>query len=246
MLCRESSRQPKPWIGWAAFILVFSSTGLRAGEFSAAVSASSDYVEHGLSRSRGDAVVRVHGAWALPRGITVGAAAGTLDLNPGRGPAHELGFYLGKQWALSDDWSLRLETARYEFGPNARRGSYDYSELTTVVSYRRWLSASIGYSPDYSLFSRRGGASERSAINYAVTMRYPLKHGITLLTGAGHYDLTDLFGTGFWYWNAGAQLDLRKASFALSFIDTDRTAVGLFGSQTAGQRVSASIAVRLQ
>jgi uncharacterized protein (TIGR02001 family) len=246
MQCRASIRRFRPIRCGVALVFLLCCGVVSAGEFSAAISASSDYVEHGLSRSRGDSVVRVHGAWALPHGFTVAAALGTLDLNPGRGPAHEIGLYLGKQWALTDDWSLRLETARYEFGPNARRGSYDYSELTTSISYRRWLSASIGYSPDYSLFSRRGAASERAALNYAVTVRYPVRHGITLITGAGHYELSDLFGTGFSYWNAGAQVDLRRASFALSFIGTDNTAVALFGNETAGERLSATVAIRLQ
>jgi uncharacterized protein (TIGR02001 family) len=236
------------WRGRVALglALVLASACVTAGEFNAAISASSDYVEHGLSRSQGGPVVRVHGAWSLPRGFSFSAAVGTLDLNPGRGPSHEIGLYIGKQWTLGNDWSIRMDMARYEFGPNTRRGSYDYGELTTSVSYRRWLSASIGYSPDYSLFSRRGFANERAALNYAVTARYPLRHGIMLVGGAGHYDLHDLFDTGFWYWNAGAQIDLRKASFALSVIDTDHTAIGLFGNRTAGRRVSASVSVRLQ
>jgi uncharacterized protein (TIGR02001 family) len=216
-----------------------------AADLAAAVSVSSDYVEHGLSRSQGTAAVRAHASWSLANGVVIGAAAGTLDLNPGRGPAHELAFYLGKHWQLANNWSLRTDYARYEFGPTGARGSYDYTEVSAALAYRSMATLSVGYSPDYSLGSRRGFARERSALNYALSVRYPVWDRISLTAGTGHYDVSDLFGTGFWYWSAGAQLERGRYSFAVSFIETDNTALRLFSDRSAGQRVAATLAVRL-
>jgi uncharacterized protein (TIGR02001 family) len=217
-----------------------------AGELGVTVDVASDYVEHGLTRSQGKPVVRGLASWSFGDGWAFGAGAGTLNLNPGRGASREFSLYLAKRTALARDWSLHTEISHYNFGADTARFSYDYSEFSVALSYRELLSMSVGYSPDYSLFSRGVRALERTAINSAIAAQYPALPWLTLTTGVGHYDLTDLFGKGFWYWSTAAQIDRGRSSFAVSFIDTDGTADFMFGPRLAGRRVVVSLAMRLQ
>jgi hypothetical protein len=66
------------------------------------------------------------------------------------------------------------------------------------------------------------------------------------MAGLGFYDLDDLYGTGFKFWSLGLEADWRIASVSITYIDTDQTALHLFGTDYAGWRVVASAALRIR
>jgi Bacterial protein of unknown function (Gcw_chp) len=226
-----------------AVVAVTAGTPCVAGEFSASLVGASDYIEHGLTRSLGKPSLRVQAGWYGEHGFNVGAAATTLNLNAGPGPAHEFGLYVGQSWRPLKDWRFGASLAYYDFGREPSRFfSYDYSELKLEAEWRDLARIEAGWSPDYSLFSARGVARERRAVSYQGSLRYPATQRITLVGGLGHYDLRDLFGTGYWFWSGGIELVHRQTSIAVSYVGTDGTAHNLFRNGIAGRRVVAAIA----
>ena len=225
-----------------AVIAVAAATPCVAGEFSASLVAASDYVEHGLTRSLGRPSLRAAAGWYGERGFSLGVAAATLNLNSGPGPAHELAMYVRQSWRPHKDWHFGAALAYYDFGREPSRFfSYDYSELKLEAEWRELAKIEAGWSPDYSLFSARGVGRERRAVSYQGSLRYPATPRVSLAVGLGHYDLRDLFGTGYWFWSGGLELRRGPTSVAISYVGTDGTAQNLFRNG-AGGRVVAAIA----
>jgi uncharacterized protein (TIGR02001 family) len=216
-----------------------------AGDFSASLVAASDYVEHGLTRSLGRPMLRAKAGWYSDRGASLGIAATTLNLNPGPGPTHEVAAYAGQSWRIRESWRLGAALAHYDFGrePNPAF-SYDYTEFKLSAEWRNLVKIEAGYSPDYSLFSSRGVASDRRAISYLGSVSFPATRRLTLVGGLGHYDLRDLFSAGYWFWSGGIEFVSSETSIALTVIDSDATARRLFGDRYAGRRLVAAITWR--
>lgn len=216
-----------------------------AADFSASLVAATDYVEHGLTRSLGRPMLRAQASWYGDQGASLGIAATTLNLNPGPGPTHEVAAYARQSWRIRESWRLGAALAHYNFGrePNPAF-SYDYTEFKLSAEWRNLVKVEAGYSPDYSLFSSRGAASERRAISYSGSLSIPATRRLSLVGGLGHYDLRDLFDTGYWFWSGGVEFVSSETSIALTVIDSDATAQRLFGDRYAGRRVVAAITWR--
>jgi uncharacterized protein (TIGR02001 family) len=197
---------------------------------SAYAAVATEYVEHGLSRSQGEAIVKARLSIASESGWSAAVAASTLDLNPGRGPAHEFDFYLAKVIELQPDWSIAATLAAYDFGPNSPTASYDYKEASVAVAWRETLEFGVQYSPDYTSFSRYGLWRRQDAWNFAGSLRYPLRPGLELGAGLGYRDLQGGVGLSYWYWSAGGVLSHGRVSLALSYINSDATARTAFRS----------------
>jgi hypothetical protein len=226
-----------------AIVAVTAVSPCGAGEFSASLVVASDYVEHGLTRSLGKPSLRAQAGWYGEHGFSLGASAATLNLNAAPGPTHELGLYARQSWRPLKDWRFGASLAYYDFGREPSRFfSYDYSELKLEAEWRDLAKIEAGWSPDYSLFSARGVARERSAVSYQGSLRYPATRRVTLVGGLGHYDLRDLFGTGYWFWSGGLELANRQTSVAISFVGTDGAARNLFRNGIAGNRLVVAVA----
>jgi uncharacterized protein (TIGR02001 family) len=197
---------------------------------SAYAAVATEYVEHGLSRSQGEAIVKARLSVASESGWSAAVAASTLNLNPGRGPAHEFDFYLAKVIELQPDWSIAATLVSYDFGPNSPAASYDYNEASVSVGWRETLEFGVQYSPDYTSFSRYGLWRRQDAWNFAGSLRYPLRPGLELGAGLGYRDLQGGVGLRYWYWSAGGVLSHGRVSLALSYINSDATARASFRS----------------
>jgi uncharacterized protein (TIGR02001 family) len=240
------------------FVLVFAcgplparatGPGARSFDFSHLnldLAVSSDYVVHGVTRSQGNPIVQAQLGWTGDSGWSAGAWLSTIDLNPGRGPTREIDPYVGKRWMLGRDWSLRSDLTRYLFRPRLQGVAYDYTELRGALSFRDVLEIAIGFAPDYSGYSWRGPARDRTMLTYEASAHFPATRWLSLNAGAGRRDLQDAFGVSYWYWSAGTETSFDRVSFALSYIGTSHAAVDLYGSEYAGDRMVATVAVRLR
>ena len=217
-----------------------------APRVSAHLGVASDYVAHGLTRSLSESVVRGQVGLAFDEGWSASIGASTLNLNPGPGVSRELNLYLGKRWDLPRDWSLSTSLSRYAFAPNRPILPYDYSELTLEASFREQLRLTVQYSPDYSIFSRRGPAREFATWNYELLGSYPLLRGLELSAGVGHYDLTAGLGRGYWFWSSGLVATRGPWSLAVSYIGTDAAAENMFGRNAARDRLVVALALRVR
>ena len=207
---------------------------------------SSDYVVHGVTRSQGDPIVQAQLGWTGDSGWSAGTWLSTMDLNPGPGPNHEIDPYLGKRWMLGRDWALRADLTRYIFRPGLEEVAYDYTELRSALSFRDALEVAVGWSPDYSGFSWHGVAHERAMLTYEAAAHFPASRWLTLNAGLGRRDLQDVYGASYWYWSAGTETSFQRWSLALAYIGTSHEALDLYGSRYAGNRLVATLALRLR
>jgi uncharacterized protein (TIGR02001 family) len=219
--------------------------GFDTARFNIDVSVSSDYVVHGVTRSQGKPVAQAQLGWTGESGVMVGAWLSTLDLNPGPGPNREIDPYIAKRWTLSPDWTLRTDVTRYMFRPSLERVQYDYTELRGALAFRDILDFAVSWAPDYSGFSWEGPARDRTMLTYEVSAHLPATRWIGLNAGIGRRDLQDAFGTAYWYWSAGTEANFDRVSLAVTWIDTSYGATELYGSEYAGNRVVATVGVRL-
>jgi len=238
-------------VAWLCLLADLLTPAAQAGSafgttrFGLDVAASSDYVVYGITRSHARPIGQAQLAWTTESGWTAGTWISSLGFE-GEGPRFEIDPYIGKRWVLARDWSLRMDLSRYLFRPANGWVSYDYTELRSAASYRDMLELAVAYSPDYSVHSSRGLARDQAALVYEASARFPATRWLSLNAGAGHRDLRSAFGTGYWYWSAGAETAFHRLSFALTYIGTSATARYLYGSEYAGDRLVATAALRLR
>lgn len=238
-----------------ACALLFAAVGARAAappavgfdtaHFNIDLSVSSDYVVHGITRSQGKPVAQAQLGWTGESGFMVGAWLSTLDLNPGPGPEYEIDPYLARRWTLSPDWSLRTDITRYMFRPNGAAVRYDYTELRAAMAFRDVLDFAVSWAPDYSGLSWEGPARNRTMVTYEASAHVPATRWVGLNAGIGRRDLEDAFGSAYWYWSAGTEANFDRVSVAVTWIGTSYDAAELYGHEYAGNRVVATVGVRL-
>jgi uncharacterized protein (TIGR02001 family) len=203
-----------------------------------------DYLSRGISQTRGSPAIQGGLHARLPAGWVIGAWSSMVKLNPGHGATLEVDLHAGHLWALNDDWSSKLAVTHYMYPNDTRQVRYDYDELSASLSYRSRIIATATWSPNTSRYSNGYVASRRNAASYELAMLQPLSGSWSLAAGAGYYDLTDLFGEGYWYWNVGFTYSLGNVQLDLSHIDTDHTATRLFGYEVAGSSWSGAVTWR--
>jgi uncharacterized protein (TIGR02001 family) len=223
-----------------------AAVGFDTSRFEIDVAASSDYVVHGITRSRGKPVVQAQIGWTGDSGLMLGTWVSTLDLNPGRGPTREIDPYVAKRWLMGRDWSLRTDLTRYIFRPGIEQVPYDYTELRGALTYRDLLDLAVSWSPDYSGYSWHGPASNRTMLTYEASAHFPATRWLGLNAGVGRRDLEDVFGVSYWYWSAGTEATFQRLSFALTYIDSSYAARELYTKEYAGSRVVATLSMRLR
>lgn len=223
-----------------------AAVGFDTAHFNLDLSLSSDYVVHGITRSQGEPVAQAQVGWTGESGFMLGTWLSTVNLNPGHGPTLELDPYVAKRWALSPDWSLRTDVTRYMFRPSLERVQYDYTELRGALAFRDVLDFAVSWSPDYSGYSWLGLSRGRTMLTYELSGHLPATRFLSLNAGIGRRDLHDAFGLGYWYWSAGTEANFDRVSFAVTWIGTSYGATELYGSEYAGNRVVATVGVRLR
>ncbi len=233
-----------PLLGVFACLAPFAPA--QAAELHVSVGGTSDYVAYGLTRSRGDPVAQAHVALSNARGFSAGAFASGANLYAGPGISKELAPYVAHRARLSSNVTLGFELTRYIYPDDTSGLGYDYTELRAGIAWREMVEIAIAASPDLSIFSSRGSARDRAAIHVELAGAVPLSRRWSLTTGAGYADLSDLFGTGYWYYSAGAELRWRDVTASVLAIGTDSTARALFRDRADETRLVAALLWRLQ
>lgn len=204
---------------------------------------TSDYVYRGISQTRGEPALQT-GIHYMTRGWTAGAWASTVELNNTEGRTVELNGFLAHRWTFPPDWAATVSAVHYAYPWNSGRVRYRYNELVSSLGFRNTFFLTVGWSLDTSRFSRRGYVTGKNAFSYEAAMALPLKNAWTANLGVGYYDMHDLIGTGYLYWNAGVSVDWRAWRGELSYIGTSNVAEELFYGNVAGDRVVAGISWR--
>jgi uncharacterized protein (TIGR02001 family) len=205
------------------------------------IGVTTDYIYRGISYSNERSALQGGVQWQGLPGWSVGAWASTADFV--RDVDYELDLHAARAWSLNEDWALQFGIVHYDYS-GATDHNYDYDELTASVSFQQRVTASVAWSPNTTRWSRGVFARERQAISYELTLLEPIGRHWSVCAGAGHYDLSDLFDAGYWYWNVGVAFNWESLQVDVLHIDTDATAERLFGSRLTGGRWTAALTWR--
>lgn len=228
----------------ACIALAFvTSAPASAGDlWGGSIGAVSDYVYRGITQTRGKPALQLGLYREFGSGWSLGAWSSPVDYGKRIDASYELDLSLTRSWLLAEHWSARVAYTHY-FYPG-ERGDYDYDEWAASLTYRDRLTATVAVSPNLSLYAYGHTAWRELATSYEFAAVQPLSARWSITGGAGHYDLRELFGTGYWFWSFGLAFSWEGLQLDILHIATDSTAEHLFGEEQAGRRVSASVVWR--
>ena len=202
-------------------------------ELSGSLALTSDYVQQGLSQTRGEPALQGGLRAQLDEQWAVGTWASAIDRYAGAGANLEIDVYATRVWRLAPDW-VATTTATHYFYPNdVPYVRYDYDEVAASLGYRSTLFATVAWSPNYVDRSYRGVSSERSALSYELSANQPFIGGWSGNVGVGYRDLSELFDEQYWYGHAGLMYSAQRLAVHLTYTYVDRTARHLFGHERA-------------
>jgi uncharacterized protein (TIGR02001 family) len=219
------------------------------------VALTADDVYRGVSMTCGHPAVQadVHArelgasGWAAFAGVWGSAGLSRTEC----GSAKELDIYAGYNVALSADLSATFTYTRYAFpgggygNPHLSGQRYDYDQLATSWDILNRLYFTLAWTPDALRYQPYEGGfrteQDRSAFSYGAEWRQPLVSWLSLEAGAGYDRMADPFGTGYGFWSLGLSHQAGALELDLGYFHTADRAERLFGPESAGGRVSATV-----
>ncbi|MFO1503996.1 MAG: TorF family putative porin [Steroidobacteraceae bacterium] len=173
-------------------------------EWGGSLTLASDNLMRGTSRSSSDPALSAELHAQHGSGWLGALWASTSHVRPTDPTVVDFGATLGYGAPLGDDWSLRAALTHYESPWQHRSSFYRYNELAVDLRFREALLFSVSFSPDTSRFaSAYGPVWKRKALAYEASWQQRLAGNLGGHAGIGYYDLSDLFGDGYWYGSAG-------------------------------------------
>lgn len=215
---------------------------------------AADDIYRGISQTCGhpaaqaDLHARDRGAyWAAFAGAWGSAGLGGSPC----GSAKELDAYVGYSLALTADLSVTLTYTHYAFpggdygNPHLDGGRYDYDQLAMSWDIAERLYLTLAWTPNALQYERYEGdyrdEQNRGAFAYGAEWRQPLVSWLSVTAGVGYDRMADPFGTGYGFWSLGLTHARGPLELDLGYFRTADRAVRLFGRESAGGRVSASV-----
>jgi uncharacterized protein (TIGR02001 family) len=200
--------------------------------------ATSDFVFRGLSLTRGKPAVQASLDVEFPKEFYVGAFVATADPNPGPSPPVELDAWAGRYWRVSDSLSADVRLSEYSYPDDPRRVSYDRTEITGTLGWRNQLFAAAIYSPNTKAVGSSPGYHEGSAWALELSGRKPFSDRWALAAGVGHYDLHEVYGMSYNYWNATLTATLAPFELQLAYLGISGEADHHFADRSTGDRIA--------
>jgi uncharacterized protein (TIGR02001 family) len=202
-----------------------------AADLTGYVVLTTDYVFRGVTYSDGHAAVQAGVDIAMDSGLYLGIWGSSVDIRAG--PTRrdrQLNYYVGYSHDLNNTWSIGANVVAYTFPATEGPIDYDFFEYSVVANYddRAWFEYS--YAPD--LFH-----SSRHTHNFDLYAEWLLPAKLTFGAGAGYYDVSDLTGTGYGYWQLGCTRSFGRLSVDLRYHDTNRPVPIISTAERAKARV---------
>jgi uncharacterized protein (TIGR02001 family) len=222
----------------AACVLPMPVALAAAPQWGGNVTASSDNLLRGVSRSSNDPALSAQVEVQESSGWLASLWASTSRVRAIDSTSVELAGTLGYARPLNADWTLVGSFSHYESPWGYRAGFYRYDEFTADLHFRESLLLSVSFSPDVSRYSSTfGPVWHRNAWAYEATWQHELRPHLRTWAGLGYYDLSDLFGDGYWYGSLG--LGWRQGHWQLdaSYVVPDHYARRVSYPGSAGRRL---------
>jgi uncharacterized protein (TIGR02001 family) len=196
---------------------------------------TTDYVFRGVTYSDSHAAAQAGVDLALDSGLYLGAWVSSVDIGGGSTRQRDLqaNFYVGYSHELPRDWSVGANAVLYTFPGTEGDVDYDFVEYSLVANYddRFWIEYS--HSPD--LFH-----TGRDTHNFELYAEWPLPAHLMLGGGAGYYDVSELTGSGYTYWQLGVTRTFGRIDIDLRYHDTSRAVPIVSSYERAKERVALS------
>ena len=228
-----TSRQGNP----AYVIVLLGAASLvspaRAADVTGYAVLTSDYVFRGVSYSDGHASVQGGADVALGSGLYLGAWASSVDISggPTRQRDLQVNYYLGYSHELRSAWNLGVNAVLYTFPDTVGEIDYDFLEYSIVANFddRAWIEYS--HSPDLY----HSGSRTHNLDLYA---EWPLPAQLMLGGGAGYYDVSELTGSSYTYWQLGLTRPFGLIDIDLRYHGTSRDVPIISTAESADERVA--------
>jgi len=219
------------------------------------VAVTADDVYRGISQTCGhpaaqaDLHANAHGGSDWTAFVGVWGSVG-LSRSP-CGSARELDAYAGYNLALTADLSATFTYTRNAYpgggygNPHLYGHRYDYDQLGMSWDIMDRLYLTLAWTPDALRYKWYEGilydVQDRSAFAYGAQWRQPLVSWLSLTAGVGYDQIADPFRTGYGFWSLGLTHAAGPLELELAYFRTADRAERLFGKDSAGGRVSATV-----
>jgi uncharacterized protein (TIGR02001 family) len=189
-----------------------------------------------VSQTLGSPAAQADLHYQTATGWFAGVWGSTVNLNQGPGATFEIDAYAGRAWLVSGPWNARVTAVQYIYPNDTGYLRYDYFEVSGSVLYEDRLEFTVSWSPNTSRYSAYGVSRGEPAASYELVGQLPLRGPLSATGSVGYYDLSQLFGTGYFYGSAGLAAEFRRIRVDLAYFATEQAATDLFGSDVAGNR----------
>ena len=214
------------------------------GAWSGMAAVTTDYVFRGVSQTYEEPALQAGINYQNPSGWFVGSWASNVNPYPFGSDAAEINLYAGLGWALTPKWSVRASYTRYLYLWDSRPKPYDYGEFAATLGFEDRLAATISYRPDSTAYSTMGYVRGKPSAAYEVTGRWPLPHRFALGAGVGYYDLTHLYGVGYWSGSVGFSYSFDRLEIDIARFFCDGTVRRLYEDASADGEWVATLVYR--
>ena len=194
---------------------VFTGSHAVAAEVSGYAVLTTDYVFRGVTYSDSHGAVQLGGDVSLESGLYFGAWGSTVDISNGPGQQRnlEIDYYVGYVQDISNQWSVGANVVSYNFPGNEGQFDYDYFEYSLMSNYNDRVWFEYSYSPD--LYH-----SDYSTQNFELYTEWQIRGEFTLGAGVGLYDVSNLAGSDYSYWQLGVTRSFGIVDLDLRYFDT--------------------------
>lgn len=205
-----------------------------AGSWHATVTAATDYIFRGFSRSDADAAFQAGLRYRSSTGFSAGLWGSTVSFPADESSANErrveLHGFAGYSAPLTEDWSLSVFLLRYEYPGASVDIDESYSEAEVSLVYRGMFQASVAYTTDVLASGFPGLFAE-------VSGRYSLPRLVDLNGGIGRAELDTPFDTSYTYGHLGASWSHQGLDLELGYYRTDSRPIPRWGEVADGSWV---------
>jgi uncharacterized protein (TIGR02001 family) len=232
-------RIPLLLAGSCGVLALAGSRAAPADDLHGYVTATSDYVFRGISKSNEEPSLQGGLDYVHSSGFFAGVFAAGIDYpetsfvpDPG---SIELDAYVGYSAAAGRDFSWNVGLFDYEF-PDSEAKDTNYQELGFDLYYRDVARFGATFSDD----ARAGGASGWTA---ELELRRPFAQYFQASATLGRYSFARDDWKDYLYWDLGVSATTGPWTFDLRFFDTSDEAQSIAGRRLTGDRVVASVSI---
>jgi uncharacterized protein (TIGR02001 family) len=223
-------------------LLLSARSGFAADSWGGSVTAGSDYLVRGISRTDDHAALQFDFHYTNTSGLIAGVFASNSQIYPDASEDVELSPFVGFAWTASDDWRTRVLVAHYSYPWNRAGSRYDYDEVDLEAQYQGWLNAGFTYSTNTPYISRYEYQLRSAALESAqIALQHRLVGKLTGNAGVGYAYLAGPNAVGYGYWSVGLTYDLRPFTLAATYVGTTSQPEVLFYGTSGGGRWTGTV-----